>query len=423
MSAASVALLVAIVLLLGVAGVLSAAETVLQRMDLVRALAIDDDETGAGDLVWMLEHRGTCLNVTLVLTVAARVATTAMAVVLATRWWPGAAAVTVAAVLVALVSLVFAEVAPRSVAMRHLERTGRRLGPVVRATTRVFGPVTRVFIVLGRWVVGSRATATGPFPGDEPASEILEESEEDADELEEEERAMIRSIVELGDTIAREIMVPRPDMVTVDEHADLHELVNTAVHHGFSRLPVYREDREHIVGVVYAKDVLRRVALQPDRSGWDDLIREPTFIPETKRIDDLLRELQAQSIHIAIVVDEYGTTAGLVTIEDILEEIVGEIVDEHDHEDPLVEILDDRVWAIDARLPVDDLNALIGAELPDEDWDTVGGLVVGALGRVPTVGDTVELDGVVFEAQRVQGRRVAKVVVRQPQRDDAEVAT
>ena len=404
--------LVAIVLLLAVAAVLSAAETVLQRLDLVRALAINDDERGAADLVWILEHRGSCLNTTLVLTVLARVTTTIAAVVVARAWWPGAGGLAVAAVAVIVLSLLVAEVGPRSAAMKHLDRTGLRLAPLVRGIVRMFGPVANVVVSTGRSLVRARPGTSGPFPSDEPAADqVASEEDEDEGELEEEERAMIRSIVELGDTIAREIMVPRPDMVTVEASAALRDLVNTIVTHGYSRLPVFRDDREHIVGVVYAKDVLRRVALQPDRTGWGDLVRPATFIPETKRIDDLLRELQAQSVHIAMVVDEYGATTGLVTIEDILEEIVGEIVDEHDHEDPLVEVLDDGGWAIDARLPVDDLNELIGADLPDEDWDTVGGLVVGALGRVPEIGDTVELDGIRFETRRVQGRRVAKVLV------------
>ena len=419
MSPGMAAMLVAIVALLGVASFLAAAETVLQRLDLVRALAIDDDEPGAGDLVWILEHRGSCLNVTLVLTVVVRVVTAALGVVVARAWWAGPGGATAAIAVVALVSLVVAEVAPRSATMKHLDRSGRRLAPPVRALVRVVGPVAGLVVTLGRMLVGARPGTHGPFPSDEPAAEVLHDDEDDEDELEEDERAMIRSIVELGDTIAREIMVPRPDMVTVEAGAGLRDLVNTIVQHGYSRLPVFRDDREHIVGVVYAKDVLHRVALQPDRTGWDDLVRAATFVPETKRIDELLRELQAQSVHIAMIVDEYGATTGLVTIEDILEEIVGEIVDEHDHEDPLVEILDDGGWAIDARLAVDDLNDLIGADLPDEDWDTVGGLVVGALGRVPQVGDTVELDGVRFETQRVQGRRVAKVLVHHDQHDPA----
>jgi CBS domain containing-hemolysin-like protein len=405
-----------IVVLLAAAGWLSAVETVLLRLDLVRALAIDDNEDrGAGDLVWILEHAGTCQNVTLFLTVSIRVATAALATVLAARWWPGAPGVVAAALIVVVLSLVFAEIAPRSAAMRHLDRTGLRVAPAMRRIVAAVHPVSRLFVRVGRAIAGARPETSGPFPSDEPLAEPPN-ADVDADaELEEDERAMIRSIFELGDTIAREIMVPRPDMVMVAETAPLRELVNTVIEHGYSRIPVYRDDREQIVGVVYAKDVLHRIALQPDRAVWQDLLRPATFIPETKRIDDLLRDLRDQSVHIAFVVDEYGATTGLVTIEDILEEIVGEIVDEHDHEAPLVEVLDDERLRIDARLPVDELNALIGVSLPDTDWDTVGGLVVGAFGHVPSPGESVDLEGVRFTAEQVQGRRVAKVVVtRQP---------
>jgi CBS domain containing-hemolysin-like protein len=214
------------------------------------------------------------------------------------------------------------------------------------------------------------------------------------DELEPEERAMIRSIFELADTLVREIMVPRPDMVTVPEDAPLHEVVRIAIEQGYSRIPVRDpDDEDTIVGVVYAKDLLRRLATEQHRTRWGDLVRTPTFVPETKRCDDLLRDLQAAAVHLAIVVDEYGEIVGLVTIEDILEEIVGEIVDEHDREEPLVEVLGDGELRIDGRLGVDDLNELLGAELPEEGWDTVGGLVFGTLGRVPAVGESVELEG------------------------------
>jgi CBS domain containing-hemolysin-like protein len=411
-----IALVIAIVALLGVAGWLSAVETVLQRVDLVRALALDDDDHDAGDLVWVLEHRGTSLNVTLMATVTVRVTTAALATVLAARWLSGAVGVVVAVVVVVAVSLVVAEVAPRSATMRRLDRSSLQLATSWRMVVRVLGPAARVFVGLGQTVARTRSESSGPFPSDEPLAPSTPDDPDADDEIEDEERAMIRSIFELGDTIAREIMVPRPDMVTVDRTAPLRDLVNSVVEHGISRIPVFEHDREHIIGVVYAKDVLRRLALQPDRTSWRDLVRDATFIPETKRVDELLRELQDQSVHIAFVVDEYGATTGLVTIEDILEEIVGEIVDEHDREDPMVEQLGDHRMRIDARLAVDDLNDLLGLRLPDDDWDTVGGLVVGALGRVPTAGEVVELDGVRFEAESVQGRRVAKVVVSSPGR-------
>jgi PAS domain S-box-containing protein len=199
------------------------------------------------------------------------------------------------------------------------------------------------------------------------------------------------------------------------------EQLATIVEHGYSRIPVVDpDDPDRVVGMVYAKDLLPRVTEVRDPENWRDLLRPATFVPETKRCDELLRELREGTVHLALVVDEYGELVGLVTIEDLLEEIVGEIVDEHDHEEPLVELLDGRRLRIDARLGVDDLNELIGAELPEEGWDTVGGLVFGTLGRVPVEGETLELDGTSITVEQVQGRRVSKVVVERvaPVRDD-----
>ena len=185
-------------------------------------------------------------------------------------------------------------------------------------------------------------------------------------------------------------------------------------------MPVHDpQDGDRVLGIIYAKDLLARVATGDDELGWSDLVRDATFVPETKRCDELLRELQASAVHLAVVVDEYGELVGLVTIEDLLEEIVGEIVDEHDREEPLVELLADDSMRIDARLGVDDLNELLDAELPEEGWDTVGGLVFGVLGHVPSVGETIELDGLTITVERVQGRRVGKVLVARREQVEA----
>jgi CBS domain containing-hemolysin-like protein len=415
--------LLAVALLLALTAALSAAETVLLRLSLVRALRLDEDGVdGADALLWLLEHRTRSLNVVLFATVTARTVAVGVATAMAIRRADGAAAVAGALVLLVVLSMVASEVAPRTLALRSLEATGLRLAPATRGLVRVLDPLTRVLIDVGRFLVGTRRDVSGPFPSEDELESLLSEAEED-DELEEGERAMIHSIFELGDTLVREIMVPRPDMVTVPQDADLRDLVDTALEHGRSRVPVTGETREEIVGVVYAKDLLKRMAMQPGRTSWHDLVREPTFIPETKRIDDLLRDLQEAAVHLAIVVDEYGAVVGLVTIEDILEEIVGEIVDEHDAEEPLVEVLDDGRMRVDARLAVDDLNELVTTDLPDEDWDTVGGLVFGVLGRVPEEGEVVDIAGLRLTAERVQGRRVTKVVVaRRPSEDEDDAA-
>jgi CBS domain containing-hemolysin-like protein len=403
--------LVAVVLLLVVTAYLAALETVLSRLNVVRALRLVEEERRSADaLLWVTEHRVSGLNVLLLTAVAARVTLAAVAAVLGWRYLGETTGVAAAVVAVTVLSLTLGEVAPRTVVLRHLETSGLRLARSGRLLVRVVDPVARGVVTLGRALVPRRHEVSGPYASDDELRQLDADEEETDDELEPEERAMIRSIFELAETIVREIMVPRPDMVTVSEDAPLAAVVEVAIEHGYSRIPVRDpEDEDTIVGVVYAKDLLRRLATERPRTRWGDLVRRPTFVPETKRCDDLLRELQESAVHLAIVVDEYGEIVGLVTIEDILEEIVGEIVDEHDREEPLVELLEDGALRVDARLGVDDLNELLGAELPEEGWDTVGGLVFGTLGRVPVVGESIELDGFTITVEYVQGRRVGKV--------------
>jgi CBS domain containing-hemolysin-like protein len=392
----------------------AAIETVVSRCNVVRALRLVEDEgtRGATALLWLTEHRAAVLNATLVVGVTLRVALAGTGVLLGVELVGGTGGGVLGLLAVVLVSLVAAEIAPRTLALRHLEATGLRLAGSARMLVRIVQPLARAVVVVGRGLVPRRHELSGPYAGDDELREFDRDDEEQHEALEPDERAMIRSIFELADTRVREIMQPRPDMLTVAEDAPLDEIVPTVVERGYSRLPVHDpEDPDTIVGVLYAKDVLRRLATEPQRRRWGDLVRRPTFVPETKRVDDLLRELQEATVHLALVVDEYGELVGLVTIEDILEEIVGEIVDEHDHEDPLVELLGERRLRVDARLGVDDLNELLGTELPEEGWDTVGGLVFATFGRVPTEGERLELDGVVITVESVQGRRVGKVIV------------
>ncbi len=392
---------------------LAAIETVIDRLNLVRALRLDDeDQRGSAALLWLAEHRSSALSAVLVATVVSRVALVAAAIGIALAVAPSVAGILGALVAVVVVSLVVGEVAPRTVALRHLEATGLRLAASARVVVRVVGPVARLFVVAGRGLVPRRHEVSGPYASDDELRELDHDDDEENPALEPEERAMIRSIFELADTRVREIMTPRPDMVTVGRDEPLDALIAAVTEQGFSRVPVHEPDEpDEFVGIVFAKDLLARVADHGNGGDWVDLVREATFVPETKRVDELLRALQASAVHMALVVDEYGAIVGLVTIEDILEEIVGEIVDEHDHEEPLVEVCGDGVLRIDARLGVDDLNEMLSATLPEEGWDTVGGLVFGTLGRVPEVGESVELHGHVLTVESVQGRRVGKVLV------------
>ena len=233
--------------------------------------------------------------------------------------------------------------------------------------------------------------------------------------IEAEEREMLHSVFELGDTLAREVMVPRTDMVSIDDDRTARAAMSLFLRSGFSRIPVLGKDVDDVVGLLYLKDVMRRLNADPDAGTLPvtELMRPMVFVPESKPVDDLLREMQLDHAHFAVVVDEYGGTAGLVTIEDILEEIVGEITDEYDREAPEVENLDDGRVRVAATMHVDDLAELFEVDLEEDEVDTVGGLIAKELGRVPILGSTCEVAGLRLTAERMSGRRhrIATVIV------------
>jgi len=250
----------------------------------------------------------------------------------------------------------------------------------------------------------------------ERAADMIVEYDEDEDDgegdrVDHEEILLISSVLEFTDAIVREVMVPRTDMVAIAASGDTNDALDRVIDSGISRVPVTGDDLDDVVGVLYARDLLTLARSGEGPVPVTKIMRPATFVPETKRVSELFRELQAEGVHLAIVVDEFGGTAGLVTMEDLIEEIVGEIVDEYDIEEPMVEAVGEGEFLVDARLSVDDLSQLLGRTLPDEDWDTVGGLVLGLAGRVPLEGESFELDSVVMTAERVQGRRVARVRV------------
>ena len=237
----------------------------------------------------------------------------------------------------------------------------------------------------------------------------LTDAAAEADAIEDAERDMIASALALDRTVVREVMAPRADMVTVDADMTVTAALEIAIGRGLSRLPVCRHDIDDIVGVVLLKDLART-----ERSGGGDRpvrdsMRRAMFVPETKRVDELLLEMRTAGGHLAVVVDEYGGTAGLVTLEDLVEELVGEIVDEFDRPEPLLQPLAGGEALVHGRMPVDQLNTLVDAELPDDDWDTVGGLIFSTLGHVPEVGETVEVDGLKLRVEHMQGRRITQV--------------
>jgi CBS domain containing-hemolysin-like protein len=250
----------------------------------------------------------------------------------------------------------------------------------------------------------------GLLAGDLIADVDEDDITEDQQMADAEERELILSVLEFTDTIVREVMVPRTDMVTISGSASTDDAVDLVLSSGRSRIPVTGDGVDHVLGVLFSRDLLELFDRELPPRKTAEVCRDPYFVPETKPISELLREMQANQQHMAIVIDEFGGTAGIVTIEDLIEEIVGEIVDEFDDEEPMVVEIDGE-FLVDARLGVDDLAALVGTDLPSDEWDTVGGLVLELAGRVPEEGERFDHDDLTFTTTEVQGRRVAKVRV------------
>lgn len=267
-----------------------------------------------------------------------------------------------------------------------------------------------LLVTTARWGRAANEFVSEDDPGPEP-----DEATPGGNGEEEEERELIDSVLEFTDTIVREVMVPRADMITVDRHANVASLAALAAEHGFSRYPLSDGPDGDVIGVVLTKDVLGAHAAGHAVTEVGDFARPALFVPETKRASDLLREMQTSKTHLAVVIDEFGDISGLVSIEDLLEELVGEIADEHDTEEQLIWANEDGSLIVDARTDVAELEQLLATDLPDEEWDTVGGLVLGLAGRVPEPGEEFAINGLVFEVVRVQGRRVAEVIVRPAQ--------
>jgi CBS domain containing-hemolysin-like protein len=322
----------------------------------------------------------------------------------------GSLGITVVSVLFTLGYFVVVEAMAKTFAVLHSDRVALALAPVVFWLARVLHWPTRLLIALANILLPGRGLRQGPFVSEEEIRAMAEAGHEEG-AIEEEEKELIHSIFEFGDTVVREVMTPQPDVVAIEVTRSLEEFVDLVVRHGYSRIPVYRGSPGEIGGIAYAKDVLRELRSGRNGRSLQELARRAHFVPESKKVADLLKDMQREKFHVAVVVDEYGTVAGLVTLEDVLEEIVGEITDEYDREEPQVEPAGDGRYRVNARLPVDELNEILEVELPDEEWDTVGGLMMAILGHLPHQGEQVELEGLRFTAERVQGRRIAKVLI------------
>ncbi|HLM29434.1 MAG TPA: hemolysin family protein [Acidimicrobiales bacterium] len=399
----------AIVLLLFVTMLLAGAETALVRMPKTRAQGLAaDGRKGAGALVDLVDD-GQYVNAVLLVLLVCQLVQATLVGVVADRLW-GVTGVVIATAVDVVVVFVVAASLPRTWAVLNPDRAALAAARPIRALTR-FSPLriaSRGLIGLTNLLLPGKGLAQGPYVSEEELLAVAELGVEEG-VIEEDERALIESIIEFGDTVVREVMVPRPDMVTVAGDFRVADVMEVMLLNGYSRLPVCGDGIDDVVGLAYAKDLMRAERDGKEGRPVAELARPARYVPETKRVPDMLREMQGEKFHMAIVVDEYGGTAGLVTLEDIIEELVGEIVDEFDVEDPIVEPLPGGGVRVDARTALDEVNDLLHADLPEGDWDTIGGLLYGRLGHVPVEGESVQVDGWQLTAQRIQGRRIGRV--------------
>ncbi|HQG17551.1 MAG TPA: hemolysin family protein, partial [Ornithinibacter sp.] len=395
---------------------ISTAEAAFSRMSRTRAQELlDENRPGAKALVKVVGDTAAYLSVLSFLRVIAE-STVAVMVTLAVveRVEGTVEPFLIAIAIMALISFAVVGVSPGTLGAQHSTKVALAAAPTTVWLRRVLGPFSRLLIALTNAVTPGKGFRDGPFESESELRDLVDMARDHA-LIEAEEREMLHSVFELGDTLAREVMVPRTDMVSIDDDRTARAAMSLFLRSGFSRIPVLGKDVDDVVGLLYLKDVMRRLNADPDAGTLPvtELMRPMVFVPESKPVDDLLREMQLDHAHFAVVVDEYGGTAGLVTIEDILEEIVGEITDEYDREAPEVENLDDGRVRVAATMHVDDLAELFEVALEEEEVDTVGGLIAKELGRVPILGSTCEVAGLRLTAERMSGRRhrIATVIV------------
>lgn len=401
--------LVAAFILVVIAGILVATESALARVSKVTVEQLKKDGNRKAEILFgLLDNRAKYVNALLF----AHLSLSTIAVILVTNSSIGLLgdnpqALAVAAVLMVVVGYVFLGVAPQTLGRQHPERIAMRTLGLTRFVTIFLNPLSRLFIAIGNAITPGKGFREGPFSTQAELRELVDMAGADS-VIEDDERQMIHSVFELGDTVAREVMVPRTEMVWVESTKTLRQAMSLGLRSGYSRIPVVGESIDDIVGVIYVKDIAKRIFEHSDAQTTErvsDLMRPVYLVPDSRSADELLRDMQAARTHLAVLVDEYGGTAGLVTIEDVLEEIVGEISDEYDVAAPDVEELGDGEYRISARLHIDDLAELLEIEIEEEGVDTVAGLMAKRLGSVPISGAQVDIGEYILTAESAVGRR------------------
>jgi len=410
-------LIVVIVLGLVIAAFAAAAETSLTSVSRIRMRSLAEDGNKRARTVTRLHaDPNAYLSTILTLnTVAVIVVSTATALLITGYLTKIPQAV--GTIVLSIVVLIFCEIAPKSLALRFNERFALVLAGPVQFLTRVLRPLIGGLSVMSRLIVRAATrghTVRGPFVTEEELKLLLYVGEQEGI-VEQEEREMIHGILEMTDKLVREVMVPRVDIIAVEATDSIADVIKVIIEYGFSRIPIYEDNVDNIVGVVYAKDLLRHGVVGDDQRPLRAVAREPYYTPEAKRVGELLREMKERKVHIAVVVDEHGGTAGIVTFEDLIEEIVGPIRDEYDmREVEELQIVSDHEVVVSARFPVDDLKEELDLAVPTVEADTVGGLVYELLGAIPKVGATIQLGDATLTVESIRRQGIQSVRITSP---------
>lgn len=399
---------VALLVLLG--AMLAMAEASISRMTAVRAIALrEQGKRNAAVLEKIESEPARYLNAIYLAVMFAQNGSAMLVVVLAEQYFQ-AWEFTAVSVLFTVAYFVIVEAMSKTFAIMHSDRVALGLAPFVWILGRTLWLPTRALIGISNILLPGKGRPQGPYVSEEEIRSLAEVGHKEG-VIEEHEKEMIHSVFQFGDRVVRDLMVPRPDVVAVELDHPIEQAVELMVRHGLTRLPVYKGDLDHTEGIVHSKDILEVWHRGDEATPLADLIRPVRFVPEAKRATELLREMQTDQFHLAMVSDEYGSVSGLVTLENLLEELVGEITDEHQRDTPDIEDLGSGRYRVNAAVSMNDLNLALDSKLPDDQWNTVGGLMFGLLGKIPEAGAKVAFDGYELTAEKVEGRRIVTVLV------------
>lgn len=408
--------IITLIILLIFSGLFSGAETALSSLNIITVKKLKKKGVKeANTLEKLLSRPSKTLSTILIGNNIVNIAATAIATELTLSLFSGKQVTFIVTMIMTILILIFGEITPKTYSAYNSEKVVIKLGKPLEVLSVVFTPflivlnrVTKVIIkALGGNVNNNRTTVS------EEEIKTLVDVGEEAGIIEKQEKEMINSIFEIGDIEVTEVMVPRIDIVYLEEDVTVEEAIKKVLKCGFSRIPVIKKSIDNITGIIYAKDLLACYFKQDkdESKGIRELIRPAYYVPESKKAIDLLTEMQLEKIHIAIVLDEYGGTLGLVTIEDILEEIVGDILDEYDEEMDLIDYLDEQTLIVNSKISIDEINETFKISLPEDEFESVGGLIFNLLGRIPKKGDNIEYNGLLFKILEVHNRRIKKVEI------------